>query len=190
MADYTKILPHVSKWEGGLVYFPTEGQYTNRGVQWTTFERLAPRLIGLTNPTVDDLKNMTESQWRAFVKYFWDKATYNNSINAQDSANLMFHALWGSGAYGIKDMQKALNVSADGVVGPQTVAAVNNTPNAAEKLYTALENRYRRLAAQAPDKYAQFVKGWINRLKDLNTGLVISVPLMLIGLYLFYHSLK
>jgi hypothetical protein len=62
MASYKNILKHVQKWEGGLVYFPEENQWTNRGVQWTTFQKLAPKLLGIENPQIDDLKNMTQSK--------------------------------------------------------------------------------------------------------------------------------
>lgn len=190
MASYLNILPHVSKWEGGLVYFPEEGQYTNRGIQWTTFKKLAPQLIGLQDPTIEDLKNLTEDQWRKFVEYFWNKATYNNSITRQDAANLAFHAYWGSGIYGIKEIQKAVGVTADGIIGPQTVAAINKDPKAAEKMHTALDNYYRRLAANKPDRYGRFLKGWLNRLAELKPSFFFGAGIILVAAAAVYLILK
>ncbi len=81
MTSFINILPFVRKWEGGEVYFPTEKQWTNRGVQWNTYKQLAPKILGIQNPTVEGLRSMTESQGDKFVEYFWNKATNDNTIN-------------------------------------------------------------------------------------------------------------
>jgi lysozyme family protein len=186
-ADFRKILPHVDKWEGGLVFIPEEGQYTNRGIQWTTFKALAPNLIGIRNPTLDDLKNLTQKQWEAFIKYYWDVATFKNSVTNQRAAELMFQAFWGSGATGIKEMQKALKVTADGKTGPITVKAINTNPKAPEVLYNALESFYRRLATQRPERYGRFLKGWLNRLSELKPDKAAALGIILIGsVFLLY----
>jgi len=181
MADFRKILPHVDKWEGGLVFIPEEKQYTNRGIQWTTFKALAPQFIDLSNPTLNDLKQLTQEQWEAFVKYFWDIATYNNSINNQRSADLMFQAFWGSGRTGIKVMQKAIGVNPDGQVGPITVNAINRNVKAPQVLYDALEGFYRKLATDKPDRYGRFLKGWLNRLSELKPDKTAALGILLIS---------
>jgi hypothetical protein len=178
MASVQNIYDHVFKWEGGLVYHKNEGQWTNMGIQWTTFKRLAKPLLNITNPTLNDLKTMTKGQAKKFINHFWNLATYYNRINNQDTANIFFTALWGSGGYGIKDLQRALNVDADGVVGPKTVAAANRANP--KVLYSALENRYRRLAAADP-QYKQYLKGWLNRLSELEPGKVAASGLLLAG---------
>jgi len=188
--SYKNILSHVDKWEGGLVYIKTEGQWTNRGIQWTTFKSLAPSLLGISNPTVEDLKKLTQAQWEKFVEYFWNKATFNNSIKSQEAANLMFQALWGSGGYGIKEMQKALKVAADGVVGRITVGAINNNRKAAQVLYNALDSYYKRLAAQRPDKYQWALKGWLNRLRELEPGKIVSAGIIVLGAALLFYLIN
>lgn len=194
MASYKAILGHTNKWEGGLVYHANEGQWTNRGIQWTTFKELAPRLINLPNPTIEDLKALTQAQWEAFVEYFWNKATYNNAIRDQAAANIMFLALWGSGVSGIRDMQKAIGTTADGVVGPITVAKINANKKAAEILYNALDKRYRTLASVNPGVYSKYLKGWLNRLAELKPGKVAAIgigTIAIIGvLYYLAHSNK
>ena len=187
MADFRKILPHVDKWEGGLVFIPEEKQYTNRGIQWTTFKALAPKLINLPSPTLDDLKKLTQTQWEAFIQYFWNVATFNNQVNNQRAAELMFQAFWGSGRTGIKVMQRALNVSADGQVGPVTVKAINSNPKAPEVLYNALESFYRKLASDKPERYGRFLKGWLNRLSELKPDKAAALGIILIGsIFLLY----
>ena len=187
MADFRKILPHVDKWEGGLVFIPEEKQYTNRGIQWTTFKALAPKLINLPNPTLDDLKKLTQAQWEAFIQYFWNVATVNNQVNNQRAAELMFQAFWGSGRTGIKVMQRALNVTPDGQVGPVTVKAINSNPKAPEVLYHALESFYRMLASDKPERYGRFLKGWLNRLSELKPDKAAALGIILIGsIFLLY----
>lgn len=181
MASYKGILAHTSKWEGGLVYFKNEGQWTNRGIQWTTFKQLAPQLINLPSPTIEDLKTLTQAQWEKFVEYFWNKATYNNAIKEQAAANIMFLALWGSGAYGIKDLQKAIGVTADGIVGPMTVNKINANKKAAEILYEALDKRYRQLASVNPGVYSKYLKGWLNRLSELKPNKIAAISITAIA---------
>jgi lysozyme family protein len=165
VVSYKNILAHVKKWEGGLVYFESENQYTNQGIQWTTYRALAPKLLGISNPTIEGLKTMSQSQAEVFIKYFWNKATYNNSITNQASANAFFEMLWGGGKYGIKWLQNVLGVSADGKVGPYTVAEANNFPSIL--LVNAVLERYNFLADKNPAKYGFAIKGWRNRWNDL-----------------------
>lgn len=170
MAIYTNILNHVFTWEGGLVYHANEGQYTNMGIQYSTYLALCKKLLG-NNPSFEHFKNLTKQEVAKFIQYYWNQATYNNSIKNQDSANLMFQAYWGSGTTGLKDMQTALNKSTgsqlviDGAVGPATVAVINKTKNAPQILYAALDSRYRKLAQSST--YAKYLNGWLNRLQEL-----------------------
>ena len=165
MVSYKNILAHVKKWEGGLVYFESEKQYTNQGIQWTTYRALAPKLLGISNPTIEGLKTMSQAQAEVFIKYFWNLATYNNSITNQASANAFFEMLWGGGTYGIKWLQNVLGVSADGKVGPNTVAAANKFPSSV--LVNSVVERYNFLADKNTDKYGFAIKGWRNRWNDL-----------------------
>jgi len=165
MVSYKNILAHVHKWEGGLVYFPTEKQWTNRGVQWTTYKALAPKLLNIANPTLDGLKSMTQAQADKFIKYFWDKATYNNSITNQAAANAFFEMFWGGSKYGIKWLQRVLGVNPDGNVGPLTIAAANKYPPS--KLIEEVKKRYVALAKADPSKYNYVLDGWINRWNSL-----------------------
>lgn len=158
-------MPFVRKWEGGEVYFPTEQQWTNRGVQWNTYKKLAPKLLGIQNPTVEGLRNMTESQGDKFIEYFWNEATNDNTIKNQATANAFFEMLWGGGKSGIKWMQRKIGVFADGVVGPKTVSAANKFDP--KTLLNQVLERFNYLSESNPSKYGQFIKGWTNRFNDL-----------------------
>lgn len=188
--SYKNILSHVDKWEGGLVFIPEEGQLTNRGIQWTTFKALAPGLLGIKNPTENDLRRLTQAQWERFVKYYWDIATFRNAIKSQEASNLMFQAYWGSGNSGIKEMQRALKVTPDGQVGAITVGAINKNRNAAHLLYQALTKYYTRLAQQRPERYGRFLKGWLNRLRELEPGKIVSLGMIALGTTLLIYLMS
>ncbi|WP_338134997.1 putative peptidoglycan-binding domain-containing protein [Sharpea azabuensis] len=73
---------------------------------------------------------------------------------------------WMSGAaLSIKRTQKLLNVTQDGIVGPKTVAAINNTADIMDKVYEARKNHFEAIVKARPIS-KKFLKGWINRLND------------------------
>jgi len=165
LTSYINILPFVRKWEGGEVYFPEENQWTNRGVQWNTYKQLAPKLLGIQNPTVSDLRNMSQEDGDKFIKYYWDKATFNNSIKNQATANAFFEAYWGGGKSGLKWLQNKIGVFPDGIVGKKTVAKANQYDS--EFILKEVLNRFNYLATSNPSRYGRFLKGWTNRWNDL-----------------------
>jgi len=165
LTSYVNILPFVRKWEGGEVYFPEEKQWTNRGVQWNTYKQLAPKLLGIQNPTVSDLRNMSQEDGDKFIKYYWDKATFNNSIKNQAAANAFFEAYWGGGTSGLKWLQNKIGVFPDGIVGKKTVAKANQYDS--EFILKEVLNRFNYLATSNPSRYGRFLKGWTNRWNDL-----------------------
>ena len=165
MSSYNNILNHVRKWEGGEVFFTNENQWTNRGVQWNTYKALAPKLLGIANPTVEGLRSMTAAQADKFIVQFWNTATDNNKITNQASANAFFEMLWGGGRSGIKWLQKVLGVYPDGRVGAKTVAAANKYPP--NLLLDEVKNRYNYLAKSNPSEYGEYIDGWINRWNSL-----------------------
>ena len=165
MTSYVNILPFVQKWEGGEVYFPEENQWTNRGVQWNTYKQLAPKLLGIQNPTVSDLRNMSQEDGDKFIKYYWDKATFNNSIKNQAAANAFFEAYWGGGNSGLKWLQDKIGVFPDGIVGKKTVAKANQYDS--EFILKEVLNRFNYLATSNPSRYGRFLNGWTNRWNDL-----------------------
>jgi len=131
MATPLSIYPHVFKWEGGLVFHQNEGQFTNMGIQYSTYQALCEKLLN-RKPTMEHFKTMKKAEAEKFINHYWNLATFKNAIKSQEAANLMFQAYWGSGTVGIKEMQKALNaafktkLAIEGIVGPQTVGVINN----------------------------------------------------------------
>ena len=68
---------------------------------------------------------MTDGEWLDILKtMFWDR-WQADKIKSQKLANILVDWVWGSGVYGIKIPQRILGVKQDGIVGDETLKALN-----------------------------------------------------------------
>jgi lysozyme family protein len=184
MADYTKILNHVAKFEGGLSSDPDDNAsrfpspikdakgrpyHTNKGVVWATWVNYS-KIKGIA---VDANKwfNMTEATWRDIVKkLYWDPYKLDN-LNSQGIAEIIFEAYWGGGGSVMaKDVQTKLrqlgfNVSVDGSVGNETIKALNQAIKkpGAEKMFIEYMTQERLKYLKGLSDWWKYGKGWTNR---------------------------
>lgn len=71
MSTLSQLQDHIAKWEGGYVNNPNDhGGETMRGITWTTFKSVAPK-IGIP-ATRERFYKLDDNDFRAFVKHFWD----------------------------------------------------------------------------------------------------------------------
>lgn len=164
MADYKKLIPHILKWEGGYAGNIDGMICTMKGITLATFRKYYGQ-----NKTCADLKKITDEQWGTiFKKGFWDR-WQADKIQNQSIANLVVDWTWGSGVYGIKYPQAVLGVTTDGIVGPKTIAAINNYPNQRELFERLWQRRKKHFEsiANSNANSKKFLKGWLNRLNDL-----------------------
>ena len=162
MADYTKLIPIIKKWEGGYSNNPLDkGGCTNKGVTISTYRYYYGR-----SKTCSDLRKMTDDQWNyIFKKGYWDRYKAD-SINNQSIANLCVDWLWTSGVYGIKYVQRILGVADDGIVGSKTIAAINGYPSQKDlfgKIWARRKKHFDDIVKKNP-KQKVFLNGWYNRL--------------------------
>ena len=172
MADVSKLVPYILRWEGGYVNDPVDrGGATNMGVTIATWRKVGYDKDGNGDIDVDDLKLITQDDVvnRVLKPHYWDRWRADE-IRSQSVANILVDWVWGSGANGIKIPQRVLGVAQDGVVGPVTLAAVNaQDPRAFfEKIKVEREAFLRRIVARDPSQN-RFIKGWLNRLNDLKS---------------------
>lgn len=162
MADYKKLIPIVKKWEGGWAGNIDGMRCTNSGVTLSTFRNFYGQ-----KKNCDDLRKMTDAQWtNIFKNGFWDR-WQADSIENQSIANLLVDYVWASGIYGIKYPQQVLGVKADGIVGPKTLAAINNHPDPKTLFNQLWERREKHFKSIASGSYKKkFLTGWLRRLAD------------------------
>lgn len=163
MADINKLKPKILKWEGGYANDPDDaGGCTMKGITIATFRRY----FGSCK-TCSDLRNITDSQWMwIFKKGYWDKMRADE-IENQSIADLCVQMGWGSGPItAIKKIQKCLGLTADGVVGPKTLGALNgpNKRSIFNKLWNMRKAWLINISMLRNNR--KFINGWLRRLND------------------------
>lgn len=188
MANIDKLIPHIIKWETGVARLygePLErlfersrrkgwandpddrGGATQTGVTLRTFTQYR-KTLGKGKPSVQELMSITYQEWRRILMmFFWDKAKAE-AINDDSVAVMIVDWYWGSGVWALRNTQKVLGVTRDGIVGAKTLAAINGWENGQRDLWNALRTEriayYKRIAVGRQKKY---LKGWLNRVNDL-----------------------
>lgn len=170
MADVNKLAPYILKWEGGFVdHKADKGGATNMGVTIGTWRQNGYDKDGDGDIDVADLKLLTKQDVinRILKPHYWDRWKADQIVS-QPIANILVDWVWGSGKWGIIIPQRLLGVEADGVVGQQTITAVNKQKPADlfARIKTARLTFLNDIVKNNPSQRV-FLKGWINRLNDL-----------------------
>lgn len=179
MADFNPILEKTFKFEGGFQQFPNDtANYcggkligTNRGISAVAYGQYLGKC-----PTVEEVKAITpDIAKKVYKKLFWD-IIKGDDIKDQSLAHIIFDAHIASGGNGIIRAKKAINsiypvfttANASGFTSQQ-VSKINtlNAKQLFDKIKQGeIENR-KYLAQTNPDKYGQFLNGWLNRLNNI-----------------------
>lgn len=172
MAKIDILAPFILKHEGGYVNHPNDpGGATNMGVTLATWKSQGYDKDGDGDIDVNDLKKITKEDAISILKKnYWNRWKADD-IKSQAVANILVDWVWLSGANGIKIPQTLLGVTADGIVGPATIKALNDTIAKDEKKFIAQLYKVRydfinRIIANN-SKLSVFKKGWVNRMEDL-----------------------
>ena len=169
MADVTKLIPHILKWEGGFVNDPDDlGHETNKGVTFQTY-KLYRRRKGLPEPTVEDLENISDEEFTDILKsLYWD-ACLGDRISSQSVANAIVDWAWNSGTRtAVKEVQQILGVEDDGILGNITLAAINSRSPLPlfGAIQTARKFYIEEICISRP-KNKKYRVGWLNRINNL-----------------------
>lgn len=186
MATIDKFIPILLRWEAGVIVKPNEslenayaramkkgftndpldnGGATMIGVTIGTY-RTYCRYRGIKTPSVADLKVLPYKVWRDIVySLYWSKWKAD-LIEDQDVANIVVDWVWGSGATTIKKVQNILGVTADGIVGPKTITALNKDKDIRNKVYSARKVFFENIVKRNPSQ-KKWLNGWMNRLNSV-----------------------
>mgnify|MGYP000083300605 CR=1 FL=1 len=165
MAKAELLKPFILKWEGGFVDDPLDrGGATNKGITIGTFRNFYGK-----DATVEQLKHITDEQWlHIFKSGYWDKWKADD-IENQSIADIVVDWAWASGTVtSIKQVQKILGVAVDGIVGNDTLTAINIAGQ--RSLFVKIHNKriefVENIVKRDPSQ-ARFLKGWKNRINSL-----------------------
>lgn len=164
MARAELLVSFILRWEGGFSDHPADrGGATNRGVTLATFRQFYG-----AGRTVDDLRAMTDEQWlRIFREGYWNRWQADR-IASQSLANILVDWVWASGSHGITRPQRLLGVTADGIVGEQTLAALaaRDPEQLFHQLKTARIAFVEGIVRENPSQKV-FLRGWKNRIEAI-----------------------
>lgn len=165
MAHIERLKPWILKWEGGFVDHPLDkGGPTNKGVTIGTFRTFYGK-----NATVEQLKNITDRQWDKIFEVGYWRPFKADLIKSQAVANICVDWAWASGtATAIKQVQRVLGVTADGVVGEVTLGAINRAePRELFERIKAERTAFVEAIVKRTPSQKVFLKGWKNRINDI-----------------------
>jgi hypothetical protein len=158
-SNFEKALALVLQHEGGYVNHPSDpGGRTNLGVTQRVWEEYVGHPVDEA-----EMRSLTkELVAPLYRKEYWDAVRGDQLPSGADY--LAFDFAVNAGAFrSIKTIQRALKITADGVLGPVTVKAIqdtnaedfiNNFTDAKESFYRSLTN------------FPTFGKGWLNRVAE------------------------
>jgi lysozyme family protein len=168
MAKIALLAPKIFGWEGGWSDHPNDkGGKTNMGVTLETWKSCGYDKDGDHDIDADDLKLITKDDATELLrKYYWNR-WQADLIKNQSIANLLVDWVWASGKWGIIIPQRILGVKQDGLVGAQTINALNAASQQVlfKQLWDARVDFILNICQRDPSQNT-FKRGWLNRLND------------------------
>jgi lysozyme family protein len=158
--NFEKSLELVLQHEMGYVHHPLDpGGRTNLGVTQRVWEDYVGHKVD-----EQTMRSLTkELVAPLYQKEYWDAVHGDTSLPC-GADYLAFDFAVNAGAFRcIKTIQRALNITADGIIGPVTIKAIQDTnaEDFIEKFSNAKESFYLGLA-----NFPTFGRGWLNRVAE------------------------
>ena len=175
-ANYNGCISKVLEHEGGYTRDPNDrgnwdsckvgvgnNKGTNRGISACSYPN-------------EDIKNMTEVRAKAIYHADYWNPIHGDELPAGPDLCTFDGAVNSGPSRGVKWLQRAVGVEADGVIGPKTIAAAN----ACEEHLTVDRMCDDRLDfLRGLSTWDRYGKGWTRRVEDVRKtahGMVVDVP--------------
>lgn len=170
MTPFERAYAFVRQWEGGdSEPRPGDPNPTRWGITQATYDALCATMGWPAKP----VHTLTEADAEAFYRTLWVRALCGTMPHPLGMAH--FDAVVNLGErQAVKLLQLAVGEMADGVMGAKTAAAIRKADAraAAGEAISQRDRFYTDLAKQRPDK-ARWLKGWLNRTKDLRKAVAL-----------------
>jgi lysozyme family protein len=167
MATFDTLFPHILKSEG--TEFEWDAVDTAGATRWGLITDDLKTYYHDQTKTWQDVKNLTKDEaFKIYKKLYWD-AFKADEIKNDSLAHFIVDGAINQGKGTItKYIQQVCGITADGIFGSATLAAVNaHNP---EELFEGLKQKrlekYHRIVENNPSQQ-RFIKGWINRLNSI-----------------------
>ena len=172
MAKIDSIAKFILSFEGGFVNDPVDrGGATNKGVTIATWRMQGYDKDGDGDIDVDDLKLISDADAMEVMRRCFWKRLRADEIKSQNLANILVDWIWCSGTPSITITQAMLGLKADGIVGKNTLAALNRQDPQVffNRLKARRKQFYERIVEKRPSQ-VRFLKGWLRRLDAIKYG--------------------
>lgn len=169
MANFETAYAQTSKFEGYYVNDPIDqGGETYAGISrkyhpnwggWQIVDRKARKY----NEHIQELDVMVQN---FFKRYYWDAIKAGDICNEKVAA-MLYDFYIHSGSVATKTIQRVVGVTADGIIGPQSIQAINNYDNG---LFSKLKlERIAFLKGIVARKETQrkYLDGWLTRVNSI-----------------------
>lgn len=160
--NFPKALATVLHHEGGWADHPKDpGGATMKGVTLATYSKFLGR-----DATKEELRNISDAELEQIYRdLYWNRAACDQLPTGLDLAVFDMAVNAGPGR-AAKILQGVLGVTADGVIGPKTLAMTKTRPvtDLIREFSDAREEFYKGLPI-----YATFGKGWLRRVDEVET---------------------
>jgi lysozyme family protein len=179
--NFNKILKFTLKHEGGFVDDPNDpGGMTNLGISFRFLKGVNPSLGDINDDGVvdeHDIEEMTVDQASKIYKVaFWDACKCDKLPFPLDCLVFDTGVNMGTGT-AIKMLQRSLNsqynsgLKEDGGFGPKTMAALADITDNRKfgKAYLQSRRDYYNSLAENRPKFKRYLKGWLDRVNDLES---------------------
>lgn len=169
-SNFARAMPRVLAHEGGWVNHPADpGGVTLEGVIQATYDAYRRRRGLPTRPLTPGMRRTPEwirERDEIYRLQYWDKVEADKLPAGVDY--VLFDGAVNSGpVQSIKWAQRAVGLRADGVMGQQTIDALNEHPNKAALIDAILDRRLAFLKALRTWK--DFGRGWSSRVSGVRT---------------------
>ena len=167
MAAFESLFPHILESEG--IVFENDSADTAGATKFGIITDDLKTYYHDQTKTWQDVKNLTQDEaFKIYKKLYWD-AFKADEIKNDSLAHFIVDGAINQGKGTItKYIQQVCGITADGIFGSGTLAAVNahNPKELFEGLKQKRLDKYHRIVANNPSQQ-RFIKGWIRRLNSI-----------------------
>lgn len=155
---FLKVMPWVFEEEGGYVDHPKDpGGATNLGITFRTLQAWRGKPI-----TKQDVKNLTKSEAQNIYKSEYWNTIRGDKLPAGIDYGTLDYGINSGPSRAVKELQKIVGVSPDGIVGAQTLAAIQKfSITKLIDLYCDARIKFLR----GLPTFKTFGKGWLARVE-------------------------
>jgi lysozyme family protein len=165
MTTFDKALTFTLKWEGGFSNHSADpGGATMKGVTQRVYDSYRKH----RGQSLQSVRNITDQELhQIYLDGYWT-AAFCDKLPERLAIAAFDFAVNAGAQTAVKNLQRALGIDQDGIVGANTLRTIQakGEPEALRLYLKRRADRFRNLASDRPSLKV-FLKGWLNRVNDM-----------------------